>query len=55
MYEGVSMAAPFVALTAGCLLVAGTAHAAMGTHPEPNEVEFDLFRKISKFAALRRR
>jgi hypothetical protein len=54
LYEGVSMAAPFVALAAASLLIASCAHAALGMSVTPNEVEFDMFKKISKFTALRR-
>jgi hypothetical protein len=54
LYEGVSMAAPFVALSAAALLIASCAHAALGIAVAYNEIEIDVFRKISKLTAATR-
>lgn len=42
-YGGVSMAAPFIGLASGALLLASCAHRALGISPEVNYLKIDLF------------
>lgn len=42
-YGNVSMAAPFIALASGALLLAGCAHRALGMVPDVNYLKLDLF------------
>jgi hypothetical protein len=53
-YEGVALAAPFMALASASLLVAGCAHHAFGALPAPRYLQFDLLELQSKYSERRR-
>jgi hypothetical protein len=54
-YEGVAMAAPFIGLAAGALLVAGVAQQALADAPDTNYVKLDLMALQARYLRLRRR
>jgi hypothetical protein len=54
-YEGVALAAPFMALASASLLAAACAHRALGALPPPHYLQFDLLELQSKYSERRRR
>jgi hypothetical protein len=55
LYEGVAMAAPFIGLAAGALLVAGVAQQALAEGTDTNYVKLDLMALQARYLRLRRR
>ncbi len=53
-YEGVALAAPFMALASASLLAAACAHRALGALPAPRYLQFDLLELQSKYSERRR-
>jgi molybdopterin/thiamine biosynthesis adenylyltransferase len=53
-YEGVALAAPFMALASASLLAAACAHRALGAPPAPRYLQFDLLELQSKYSEMRR-
>jgi hypothetical protein len=49
-YEGVALAAPFMALASASLLAAACAHRVLGTLPAPRYLQFDLLELQSKYS-----
>ncbi len=55
LYEGVAMAAPFIGLAAGALLVAGVAQEALAEAPDTNYVKLNIMALQARYLRLRRR